>query len=195
MSSPSLFLSAPPIPDGRGQDLWPQEQKQVEQGPEVSRLVQPLLLFFFFASDRRRSTFPSLPSPQPSPPLSLEKKTKNLTQLRPAAPEVSPDGPQGRAHRRGAPQAEEEARGRAGPRARVAVRVRRDQAAQAAAGRRPEVGGVRVLPRGPVREGVQVQVLARPGGGAEDEEDRPVLGYEGGRRRRRGGRDGGLGPR
>ena len=133
------------------------------------------------------STFP--------PSLSLKNKIKNLTQLRPAAPEVSPDGPQGRAHRRGAPQAEEEARGRAGPRARVAVRVRRDQAAQAAAGRRPEVGGVRVLPRGPVREGVQVQVLARPGGGAEDEEDRPVLGYEGGRRRRRGGRDGGLGPR
>jgi hypothetical protein len=38
--------------------------------------VQPLLLFFFFASDRRRSTFPSLPSPQPSPPLSLKKKKK-----------------------------------------------------------------------------------------------------------------------
>ena len=42
----------------------------------MSRLVQPLLLFFFFASDRRRSTFPSLPSPQPSPPLSLKKKKK-----------------------------------------------------------------------------------------------------------------------
>jgi len=35
-----------------------------------------LLLFFFFASDRRRSTFPSLPSPQPSPPPSLKKKKK-----------------------------------------------------------------------------------------------------------------------
>ena len=126
------------------------------------------------------------------PPL---KKKKNLhtSQLRPAAPEVRADGPQDGPDPGGAPQAEEEARGGAGQGAREPVR-RRDQAAQAPAGRRPEVCRLRVLPRRAVRQGVQVQVLARPGGGAQDAEDRPVLRPAGGRRGGGGG-DGGLGPR